>query len=77
MIKISKVKIIIKYIKIILGLIKSDDIRLAFMKLNLNISTNDIELMLKNFDITNQKDIDIQDFVKNLLSKYRSIEPNK
>jgi len=47
------------------------------MKLNLNISTNDIELMLKNFDITNQKDIDIQDFVKNLLSKYRSIEPNK
>jgi hypothetical protein len=44
------------------------------MKLNISVSTKDIEIMLKYFDISNSKEILIQDFVKNLLMKYKSIE---
>ncbi len=61
----------------LIGTIKSDDIRIAFMKLNLKLSTTDIETMLRYFDIVNQKEIEIQEFVKGLLNKYKSLEPEK
>jgi len=44
------------------------------MKLNLNMSTTDIEGVLKYFDIVNQREVDVQEFVKNFLEKYKTIE---
>jgi len=44
------------------------------MKLNMKIGTNDIEGVLRYFDIVNQKEIEIQDFVRNLLGKYKALE---
>lgn len=53
----------------ILGYISPDDIRLVFVKLQVNLNTNDIENMLKYFNLSNMERISIKEFSKNFMSQ--------
>lgn len=55
---------------LILGFVSSDEIRLALLKLGLELNIHDIESMLKYFNIYDQKFVNIQDFVRNFQEQF-------
>ncbi len=71
MIMIMTVRI---FLKLKLGFISSDEIRLTYLKINLDLSVNDVESMLKYFNIHEQKYVNIQDFVRNFSEQYYQLE---
>ena len=50
------------------GLITTDDLRIAFTKMKLNLNTNDIETMLEYFNYSNNDKVKIEDFSKNFMA---------
>jgi Ca2+-binding EF-hand superfamily protein len=50
------------------GCIGTDDLRIAFTKLKLNLNTNDIETMMNYFGFQNSKKINIEEFTKNFMA---------
>lgn len=49
------------------GYVFSDDLRLLFLKLKLNLNTNDIENMIAYFGFSPEEKISIDQFTKNFL----------
>ena len=50
------------------GFISTDDLRITFIKLKLNLNTNDIESMMSYFGLQNNEKIDICEFTKNFMA---------
>jgi Ca2+-binding EF-hand superfamily protein len=50
------------------GFICLDDLRICFIKLKLNLNTNDIETMLNYFGLENEEKVKIEDFSRNFMA---------
>lgn len=50
------------------GFISTDDLRISFTKLKLNINTNDIEEMINYFGYSDKQKVDIGQFAKNFMA---------
>lgn len=50
------------------GYIGPNDLRLAFVKLQINLSNSDLDNMLRYFDISHMDRISIKEFSKNFLT---------
>jgi Ca2+-binding EF-hand superfamily protein len=51
------------------GFITPDDIRLAFVKLQANLDTNDIENLLNYFNVSHMDRISTREFAKNFMNQ--------
>jgi hypothetical protein len=56
-----------KRFPLFLGYVFADDLRLLFLKLKLNLNTNDIENMIAYFGFSPDEKIPIENFSKNFL----------
>lgn len=50
------------------GYLNTDDLRISFTKLKLNLNTNDIETMINYFGYQNNDRINIEEFTKNFMA---------
>lgn len=50
------------------GFLRTDDLRISFIKLKLNLNTNDIESMMSYFGFHNDEKINIHEFTKNFMA---------
>ena len=50
------------------GYLNTDDLRISFTKLKLNLNTNDIETMINYFGYQNNDRINIEEFSKNFMA---------
>ena len=52
---------------LIIGFVYPDDLRLLFMKLKINLNTNEIENMINYFGYGQEQKISVDHFTKNFL----------
>jgi len=50
------------------GFISTDDLRICFIKLKLNLNTNDIETMLNYFGLESEEKVKIEEFSRNFMA---------